>query len=262
MMAMIAYSELKKSFSLWRIWTTLALQDIKLRYRRSTLGPFWITMSMAITICCMGFLYSYLFQINLHQYFPYLASGIISWGLVAGLVNESPSCFIDSENYIKNINLPFTTFLLQLTLRNLIIFMHNLLVFLPIIYFFNVQLNAYSLFIFLGVFILTINSVCYGTVLAIIGVRYRDFPQIAISLTQVGFFLTPIMWSEELLPDRLLLPLEFNPFYQILNLVRKPMLGELLTSQNLLAISILTFIGVFLFYFVTKKYKDRVVFWL
>ena len=257
-----AYADLKSSLSLWRIWTKLALQEIKLRYRRSSLGPFWITLSMLITICCMGFLYSYLFRVDLREYFPYLASGIISWGLVSSLINESPNCLIDSENYIKNINLPFTSFLLQLTLRNLIIFTHNLLAFLPIIFLFNVPLRGASLLIFPGIFILSINAILYGTVLGIIGVRYRDFSQIITSLTQIGFFLTPIMWSEDLLPKRLHGLLEFNPFYQLLNLVRKPMLGELLNLQNFIAVGIMTVVGSFSFYLVVNRYKYRIVFWL
>lgn len=257
-----AQADLKDSLSHWRIWTKLALQDIQMRYRRSSLGPFWITLSMSTTICCMGFLYAYLFRVDMHEYFPYLASGIISWGLLSTLVNETPNCLIDSENYVKNINIPFTSFLLQLVLRNLIIFLHNAVVFLPIIILFDVPIRAASLFIFPGILILSINTVLYGAVLSFIGVRYRDFSQIVFSVTQIGFFLTPIIWSKDLLPTRLHGLLEFNPFYQFLNLIRKPMLGELLTFENFLGITALTLVGLLLFYFVVNKYKNRVVFWL
>ena len=41
-----------------RIWGTLGWHDIKQRYRRSVLGPFWFTLSTAIMVGVLGALYS------------------------------------------------------------------------------------------------------------------------------------------------------------------------------------------------------------
>lgn len=51
----LAFKDIQEGLSKWRIWLMLAYQDIKLRYRRSILGPFWITLSMAISVYSMGF---------------------------------------------------------------------------------------------------------------------------------------------------------------------------------------------------------------
>src|SRR3990167_7170629 len=64
----LAQEDITDGCKKWRIWLMLAYQDIKLRYRRSVLGPFWITMSMAITVYSMGYLYGHLFHIPIQEY--------------------------------------------------------------------------------------------------------------------------------------------------------------------------------------------------
>ena len=85
----LAWNDIADGLKSWRIWLLLAWHAVKLRYRRSTLGPFWITISMAITIYTMGILYGHLFKINLAVYYPFLATGILGWNLISLIVNGS-----------------------------------------------------------------------------------------------------------------------------------------------------------------------------
>ena len=80
-----------------RIWLLLAWQDIRLRYRRSILGPFWITISMAISIYSMGFLYGNLFKMDLQQYFPFLATGLLTWTFINTVISDSTNVLIDAS---------------------------------------------------------------------------------------------------------------------------------------------------------------------
>ncbi|PNL60048.1 ABC transporter permease, partial [Legionella anisa] len=88
------YKELKAIFVEWPIWFMLGTQDIKLRYRFSSIGPFWITINMAITVYSMSFLYSHLFKVKLEDYLPYLTSGIICWSFLSNLFIEGSNAFI------------------------------------------------------------------------------------------------------------------------------------------------------------------------
>src|SRR4051812_19962281 len=81
------------------IWWTLAWYDIVLRYRRSMLGPFWLTLSMGVMIAGMGPLYSSLFNTKLSTFFPHLALGIIFWGFFSAMVSDCCNAFISSANY-------------------------------------------------------------------------------------------------------------------------------------------------------------------
>src|SRR6185312_432098 len=114
----LALTDIKDGLMNWHIWFLLSWQDIKLRYRRSTLGPLWITLSMAVTIYTMGLLYSHLFKMDLTTYYPFLATGMLTWSLISTLLNEGTSIFVESEHFIKQMKQPYITFILRVTARN------------------------------------------------------------------------------------------------------------------------------------------------
>lgn len=253
---------MKAIFKKWPIWYMLGSQDIKMRYRRSSIGPFWITISMAITIYSMGFLYSHLFKIELENYFPFLASGIISWTFISTLILESSNIFIESEPYIRNQESFMSLFLMRLILRNTIIFAHNLIVFIPFLFLFPISFSFKTLFVIPGLVIICINAMLWGNLLAILGTRFRDFAQIIASLVQVIFFLTPIMWMPTLLPERLQWIILYNPFNQFINLIRDPLLNKTIQAHTLGLVSFTTLLGFALYSYFLGKYKNRIVFWL
>src|SRR5437763_1876729 len=100
-------------FRAWRLWTMLGWNDIVQRYRRSALGPFWITLSMAIFIVLLGVIYSRIFKMDIAIYLPYIAMGIILWRFVSGTTNESCSAFVENGAIIKQISLPYTLYVLR-----------------------------------------------------------------------------------------------------------------------------------------------------
>lgn len=258
----IAINELFAIFRSCPKWITLAWQDIKLRYRRSSLGPLWITLSTAITIYTMAFLYSYLFRVKLEYYFPYLAAGIIGWTFISSLINDNANAFIESESYIKNSEICLSIFLMRLILRNFIIFLHNLLVFIPIVIIFKLTLGLKLILLIPGLLIISLNAIFWGGALAILGTRFRDFSQITSNFVQVVFLLTPIMWMPTSLPERIRWFVLYNPFEQLLNLIRNPLIGEHISRKGLSIVVIITLLGFIVFSFFIKKYKFRVVYWL
>jgi len=258
----LALTDVRDGCKEWRIWLLLAWQDTKLRYRRSTLGPFWITLSMAVTIYTMGLLYGRLFKMDLSHYYPFLATGLLAWGVISSLLTESGSIFLEAEQFIKQVKQPYSVFIFRAVTKCFIVFFHNILVFVPIILFFKVPLNFYTLFIFLSLAILWINGVFYGVVFAILGTRFRDMVQLIISIVQVIFFLTPILWSPSILPDKYQYIIKLNPFAQFVELLRNPLLGSLPSAYTLFFITVVTLLGFVVSFVVFSCYRARIPYWL
>ncbi|HHF0526675.1 TPA: ABC transporter permease [Legionella anisa] len=256
------YKELKAIFVEWPIWFMLGTQDIKLRYRFSSIGPFWITINMAITVYSMSFLYSHLFKVKLEDYLPYLTSGIICWSFLSNLFIEGSNAFIEASNYIKNQEIFVSHFLMRLFLRNIIIFAHNLLVYLPIIFLFNIGISFKIVMIIPGLLLIGLNAVFWGTLLAVITTKYRDFGQIVNNLIQIAFFLTPIMWLPNLLPSEFQWLIHYNPLNQFLNLIRAPLMNTWIDLPNLYMVVLISFLGFILYGIVLRRYKNYIVFWL
>ncbi|HEU5280669.1 MAG TPA: ABC transporter permease [Gammaproteobacteria bacterium] len=260
----LAFRDIIDGLKHWPIWLMLAYQDIKLRYRRSVLGPLWLTLSMAITVYSMGFLYSHLFHIELAHYFPFLVAGMLGWSLISTVVIETIDGLITSDGFIKQIKLPYTLYIHRIVTRNVIIFFHNLLVIVPIYLIFhaNVSINLKTLFVIPGLLIIYFNAISYGLILGMIGARYRDVSQIIKSLVQVVFFITPVMWSADVLKGVNRYIADANPFYSFLELIRAPLLGAFPTLLNLSMVTAFSLFGGFVAYKMLVKYRSRIVYWL
>lgn len=260
----LAWQDLKEGVLQWRIWLMLAYQDIKLRYRRSVLGPFWLTLSMAITVYSMGYLYSHLFHQQLQTYYPFLVSGMLGWSLISSIVLDLTDGLNAADVYIKQIKLPYSLYVHRLTSRNLIIFFHNILVIVPILFIYHayVKVNFNTLLLIPSLFIIYINGITYGLILAMIGSRFRDVSQIIKSLVQVVFFVTPVMWGPEVLGERSRFIVDLNPFYAFIELIREPLLGHLPTLKNFMMVALVTLVGMLISSLIFTRYRARIVYWL
>ena len=108
--------------------STLSWQDVMQRYRQSIIGPFWITLSMAIQIATIGFVFSYIFHLSVSEYIPFLVVGIILWTLISTTISEGCFCFIESEAIIKQLPIPLFVHVLRVIWRNALILLHNALI--------------------------------------------------------------------------------------------------------------------------------------
>lgn len=250
----------------WRIWAMLGWEDIRLRYRRSTIGPFWITISMAVRIYFMGFLYGHLFGQDLSQYFPFLAAGIITWSAISNLVNETTTILFESESYLRNVKMAYIHLIMRIVLKNLIILGHNILALIPIVIYYHnsiIGFNYYNILLFIpNLVILVLISVLIGSIIAVLSTRFRDMPLITDSIITVLFFCTPIMWNINQLPEKYQIFCLANPIYHIVELLRAPLMGKavLLISYGILGI--VTIISFVSYYYIMNRCKYRVIFWL
>lgn len=246
----------------WRVWVLMSWQDIRIRYRRSTLGPFWITLSMGITIYTTGFLYGKLLKIDLQQYYPFFAIGMLLWSFISTSIMEGTRIFTDSEGFLKQMKQPYSSFVFRAVSRNFIIFLHNFIIFIPIIIFFHLKIGVIGLLSLFGLFLLLFNAITFGMILAIFGTRYRDITQLVNSLIQVIFFLTPIMWSSAVLPERYHFAVNWNPIAQFIEMVRNPLLGIAPSFHAFIMTIVLTVISLIFGFFIFAKYRARIAYWL
>jgi len=260
----LAFADVKTALCMWKVWLALAWQDISIRYRRSVIGPLWITLSMAITVYSMGILYARLFHIELQHYFPYLVAGMLAWGLVQSILTEAVDVYLVSASLIRQVKLPYFFHLHRLCMRNLIVSAHNLLVMIPIYLFFPQGWAWLSLLPVFGfnLALLYLNLVLVSSILGMVCARYRDMGQVFKSLLQVLFFLTPVMWDASSIGPQYQNLILCNPLYDFIQLLRLPLIGQLPTLKLYGFACGFTMIGLGLNYFLFVRYRARIVYWL
>src|SRR6202171_6418981 len=100
----------------------LGWRDIKQRYRRSVLGPFWITIATGTTAVAMGGLYSKLFHLELSEHLPYVTLGFIIWNLINASILEGADVFVANEGLIKQLPTPLSVHVYRLGWRQEVLF--------------------------------------------------------------------------------------------------------------------------------------------
>lgn len=256
----ISLGDILDSFKSWRLWTTLGWHDIRLRYRRSMLGPLWITISMAVMIYTLGMVYSFLFKADITSYFPHLACGILIWNFFSSMTMEFVDGFVESAHLIKQIRLPFSTYILRILTRNFYIFLHNFLAVVPILIYYKAPVHPIAAVLGLALFMMI--GFVYGMALAMLGSRYRDIKQLVQSLLQVIFYLTPIMWMPTMLPERFQILIKLNPVQQMIQLIRAPLLGEFPSFYTCSYTLGLFLAGGVLLLTLLRKGRHRIAFWV
>lgn len=241
----------------------LAKADIRQRYRRSLLGPFWITLSTAILIGTIGFIFGNIFHSAKKEFLPYLSSGLIIWTFIASSINEATHVFPSNEGIIRQLPIPLFTHVMRMIARNFYIFCHNIVIFPLVCFFCHFPLTPTIFFALLGLILLMLNLGWLTLLVAIVCTRYRDLSQIVSSLLQVFFYVTPIIWLPNLMTERVgNFVLMINPFFHLIQSVREPFLGSFPTFSNIAFCLIMAVFGWTLTITFYEKYRNRIPYWL
>ncbi len=265
-----AFGDLAAGWQQRRLWGHLGLQDVKQGYRRSVLGPLWITISMAATAVALGVLYSALFELPLEFFLPYVATGLIVWQFIAGCVNEGAQVFIRNEGLIKHLPSPLSVHVLRLVWYQLLLFAHNAAVYLVLaVVFLRDDVGATVLLAIPALGLLVLNGLWFVLFIGVVATRFRDIPPLTGSLVQLLFFMTPIVWvyedfansADPRIAERARLA-ELNPFMHFVQIIRQPLLGQPIEARHWVVAGALTAVGWAVAMLAMRNYRARVSYWV
>lgn len=265
-----AFKDLSDGFGQRELWLSLGLQDIKQRYRRSVLGPFWITLATGVQAAAMGILYAALFGLDLTTFLPYVTVGLIVWNLIASAIQDGSEVFISNEGLIKQLPSALSVHVYRLVWRQLLFLAHNSIIYVILLVAFSLWRNLdWSVLLAIPALILiALNVVWASFVIGIFSTRYRDIAPIMQSLTLLLFVLTPIMWTTQVLEDQggaaaeRAKIAELNPLFHYLEIIRGPLLGEHVPAYHWYIVISITAGGWLIALFALKSYRSRVPYWV
>ncbi|WP_031467568.1 ABC transporter permease [Sciscionella sediminilitoris] len=290
-----ALADLRDGFAARELWSHLGWQDIKQRYRRSVLGPFWITISQAVIALGLGLLYGVLFGQNFQTFLPYVLTGLITWTFIQNCLTEGMETFIANEGLIKHLPAPISIYTLRTVWRQFLMFAHNAIVYVVVVGVFFVNLSqpyatsdqdgickpgltchpGLDWHWFLGIpgFLLVIVNMAWITMFfGIISTRFRDFPQLINAIVQLMFYLTPIVWPLDQLTSPagprhelagVVLPIiKLNPIYHLIQVVRAPFIGQVVSPWSYVVCGGMAIVGWFVTVFMMRNYRARISYWV
>jgi len=243
------------------IWTRLAYQDIKERYRGSVLGPFWVTLTNLIMIVALGGIYSQLFHMDVAIYVPYIMTGILIWGFISAMIVEGCSTFTNAQDVIQQVPMPFSVQAYRVVYRNLIVLAHNIVIIPFGLLLFRVPVGWRVIEVVPALAVLSLNGLWMAVLLGAISTRFRDVPPIVSNIVQVLFFLTPIFWPLDSIKN--LKPwLVLNPFFAWIDVARAPLLGVAPEPTSWPILVGCTVVGSLLGFLFFVRFRERLAYWI
>lgn len=230
----MAMADVRQTMQLWPLVWTLSVLDIRLRYRGSVLGPFWLTLSTSVMIAALGFLYSRLFHTDIQTYLPFLSLSLVLWQFLQTLTSEGCTCFTSSESMIRAMRMPLSLHAARVVVRNILVLAHNVIVIVAVFLIMGTVPGAYSFTIVPAFALWVVDAVAISLFLGVLCARFRDIPPIVASIMQIAFFVSPVIWNPAIIAHRGIgiVLVKWNPFYALLEIVRGPLLGAPFEAQN------------------------------
>jgi len=256
-----AIEDLADGLVRWRLAWALARSDITHRYRGSVLGPFWLTLSTAVMLGALGFLYAKLFRIDPTEYLPWLSVSLIVWNVLSATVTDATTSLTSAEGVIRQMPLPYSVHAMRVVIRNALMAAHNLPLVVVVFLIFGVPFTWMALLAIPGFLLIGIGGFAAAILLGMVCARFRDIPPIVGSLMQVAFFVSAVIWKPEMVGHwEPFLPL--NPVFAVMETVRAPIMGR--TGGIVVWVAAFAWTGLLVAtawaFFV--RFRGRIAFWV
>jgi ABC-type polysaccharide/polyol phosphate export permease len=247
----------------FQLWGRIGWLDIKRRYRRTVIGPFWSTLTLAVYIFAVGTVGAGLFKHDPSTYLPYLAGGMIVWTMLSTVILESCTMLVAGTALYRNVKFEYSVLAYALAWRNLVIFLHNIFIFFIVAMIFKRDVFSPSLiYVIPGMVLLLLNALWIALLGGVICLRFRDVQPIVQTFIQISMLITPIFWTPENLSGTLrLLFAQLNPIYRLIDIVRAPLLGQVPTAASYLAVMGITVVGWIIAYLTFRHFRKRIPYW-
>lgn len=256
----VTLSDVFGGLLLSNIWLRQGWGETKRRYRRTWLGPFWVTCTLLVFSVVLSVIWAKLWNQPFKEYLPFLLSGMIPWTFISGTINESCGTLISAESSIKSRQFPYSILFYGLIYRNLIVLAHNILVFALIIPFTVVKININLLLVIPGLVLVSLNLLWITIAVSIICLRYRDVQQLVNTFIQIIMFITPIFWPAEQLKSAKWI-VDYNVLYHLIDIVRSPLLGNSPTYLSYLSSLILLVVGSAVTFLLYSQKRTKISYW-
>lgn len=239
----------------------MAWADTKARYKKSILGPFWITGGNAIAILGLSIVWANLLNEDINTFIPSLTIGLVIWQLLAGTINDAPSTFTRQSNLLRSIPIPHWFFVIRALSKQVINFLHNLVIVAVVLWYFDIPLEIQALLSILGAFLVLANLFWITYLLGVLGARFQDIEHLVTALLPLLFFVSPVIFR----PDRLPVDLNIiwmNPLSYFIEVVRSPLISDTPNFESFITMAAFLIIGSTVTYWVIRLKGRQLAFWV
>lgn len=254
-------SDLSEALRRWPLWTALAWEDIRQRYRRTVFGALWAAIAFALFCGVKIAVFGASSGAEQGFFAAYVILGFWVWQLISAVVTDGCSTFINVQSWIKGARLPLSLFVLQSITRLAILSGFSLLAAIPLLLFVGQPVGPVAFASLPALLAYVLAAIPVQLLLGTLCSLFRDLQQIMSTVMRVLFFATPIIW----LPGRVGRIGEFakyNPFTHYIEIFRSPIAYGQIPWTSWAVVCVLTAAVWMVAILVFHRYGRRIAYWV
>jgi ABC-type polysaccharide/polyol phosphate export permease len=258
-----AWDDLYNGLTRVDLWGRIGWLDVKRRYRRTKIGPFWSSMTLAIYVGSVGFVGAGLWKQDVYVYLPFLTSGMLVWTLISVGITEACMLFVQGHALFRNVRFEYSILVYALVWRNLILFIHNAAVYVLVVLIFNRSLlSSVALVALPGLALVLANLAWISLLIGLVCLRFRDVQPLVQTAIQIAMLITPIFWEPSSLSGySQFFYVQLNPIFRLIDVVRTPLTGNIPTASSYIACVVITITGWLITYYMFRNFRRRIAYW-
>lgn len=203
------------------------ISDLKSKYRGSIAGYFWTLLEPLALVLTYYFLFTIIANVKQRAYPLALLVGVLPWTYFANLVSAGTTSLTGNAPLIQKVYLPREIFLLSQVGSNLVVFVLSMLVVVPFLFYYRIFPDpGYLALIPVATLMITLLGYGLGLILACLNVLYRDVGYLVRVTLRLALYLSPVIYTVEMVPERFREWYLANPMAIWISLFRSGLLRE------------------------------------
>lgn len=244
----------------WPQWFTLGNLDVKLRFRRTGLGPLWNTLSFTILVAALSAVYSRVLGEDPRFYLSYLVLGLFVWNFLSTAIQEACDAFVNAEHLLKQMYVPRSSLIYRLLWRNIVVSAFNLVTVAAVLLLCRIAPGRGMLLAGVGAMLLLANLAWATMLVALAATRFRAVTRLVGTSLPILMLITPVIWRPS--HSGLKALADLNPIYHAIELVRGPLTGSIPAASVWIGAAVICAAGSLITLVVFSAVRSRITYWL
>ncbi len=233
----------------WKLVLELSKIDFKLRYKSSFLGLLWVVLEPLLMMAVLYVVFSRVARFDIPYYPMVLLSGLIQWQFFSKASSAGLSSIVQKKAYITKLAFPRQIVVLSACLSTYFIYLFEMLVFLFLFAFFGSGFSWFLFYLFPISLLFLFFVYSISLFLSAINVRLRDINYLWAVVLRAGFYLTPVFYTSDRIPEKYQVFFFLNPVTGLIEMVRAATFS--MYHDRMLHGGVIIFLGMSLIFFFT-----------
>lgn len=249
---------IKNLYSYREFLKTSVLKEFRGKYKKSFLGVIWSFINPLLQLLIYSLVFSFIMRSNVEHYTVFLVVALIPWTFFSTTINQGVGCIVQNEGIIKKVYFPREILPVSVVTSNLLNFCISCLIILGALLISGIGISWHIVFLPIVVLIQYIFTLGIVLFVSSITVYIRDLEYFINVLIMLWFYLNPIVYSVDIIPDKYLPIFNLNPMLHILNGYRDVLYYQHVPNLvNLLILAMASLVIFIVGYRAFKKFEKR-----